>query len=286
MPGHHTVRNAARRLSVTFILLVASGLLVVRGQNSQPLRGTLVVAVPVKEGLVVCADKRLFNTQAGSFADSFVKIRRVNNSALFVATHTVGFFNAQSGKTEFDAFEIVSKYVAKNDLEAGKPFWDGLKREITAQIRAYLGKRKFAEWPETDVANNELLFNLLFYSVKENRATGQSVKVFYKKSRTPVIFVADPITEEIKTPKLGGKGKDLLNYLALNPSVAQDPLIARFDQANFSVQTTSARDAVSFAQKLFALTSTALPQARVSSTFDCALLGYQSGFQWLQSGSQ
>jgi len=286
VPGYHTVRNSARRLSVTFVLLMASGLQVVSGQNSQPLRGTLVVAVPVKEGLVVCSDKRLFNTQAGSFTDTFVKIRKVNNSALFVATHTVGFFDARTGKMEFDAFEITTKYVANHDLETGKPFWEGLKKEITAQLRGYLAKRKFAEWPESDAANNDLLFNLLFYSVKENRARSQSLKVFYKKARTPVIFVADPIGEEIKTPKLGGKGKDLLNYLALNPSVAQDPLITRFDQTNFSVQTTSARDAASFAQKLFALTSTALPQARVSSTFDCALLDYQSGFRWLQSGSQ
>jgi hypothetical protein len=32
----------------------------------------------------------------------------------------------------FNAFEITEKYVANNDLNAGKPFWDGLKKEITA----------------------------------------------------------------------------------------------------------------------------------------------------------
>ena len=250
------------------------------------MSGTLVVAVPVKEGLVACSDKRLFNTQTGTFTDTFVKIRKVNDNALFVATHTVGFFDTRSRTMEFDAFEITAKYAATHDLSAGKSFWDGLKKEITDQLRSYLAKRKYAEWPESDAANNDLLFNLLFYSIKENRPWSHSVKVFYTKARSPVIFVADPITEEIKTPKLGGKGKDLLNYLAQNPGAAEDPLITRFDQANFNAQETAASDAVSFAKKLFALTSTAIPQARVSSTFDCALLRYQSGFQWLPNGPQ
>jgi hypothetical protein len=258
----------------------------VRSQTSQSLKGTLIVAVPVIEGLVVCSDKRLFNNETRTFTDTFRKIRKVNGNALFVATHTVGFYDAKSGKMEFDAFEITAKYSATYDLNAGKPFWDGLKKEVTDQLRAYLAKRKFSEWPESDKENSNLLFNLLFYSIKENRAWGHSVKVFYEKARTPVIYVSDPVTEEIKTPKLGGKGKELLEYLARNPSVAQDPLIIRFGQVNFNAQETPASDAVSFARKLFAITSTALPQARVSSTSDCALLGYQTGFQWLPNGLQ
>ena len=285
MLGHLKLRNSARRLlSILFILLLTSGPLL--GQKLQPLGGTLVVAVPVKEGLVVCSDKRLFNNDARTFNDTFVKIRKINSSSLFVATHTVGFFDSRSGTMEFDAFEITTRYVEKHDLGAGKPFWDGLKKEIADQLRAYLANRKYAEWPESDKKNSNLLFNLLFYSIKENRSLGHSVKVFYEKARTPVIYVSDPVTEEIKSPKLGGKGKELLDYLARNPSIAQEPLITRFGQVNFNVQETAATDAVSFARKLFALTSTALPEARVSSTFDCALLGYQGGFQWLPTGSQ
>jgi len=244
------------------------------------------VAVPVKEGLVVCTDKRLFNDETRTFTDTSVKIRKVDDNALFVATHTVGFFDSRSGKMEFDVFEITTKYVEKHDPGAGKPFWDGLKKEITDQLHTYFAKRKFAEWPESDKENSNLVFNLLFYSIKENRAWSHTVKVFYEKARSPIILVTDPITEEVRTPKLGGKGKELLDYLARNPNIARDPLIARFGQVNFNVQETAATDAESFARRLFALTSTAIPQARVSSSFDCALLGYQSGFRWLPNGSQ
>lgn len=277
---------AGRLLSVAFVTFIASVPMVVFGQGFDRLTGTLVVAVPAREGLVVCSDKRLFNHETRTFTDSFVKIRKVSDNALFVATHTIGFFDRRSGKTAFDAYEITAKYAAAHRLSDGKPFWDGLKREITNQLRGYLAKRKFAEWPEADKQNSNLLFNLLFYSVKDGRAWHHSVKVFYEKARTPVIYVSGPVMEEVRTPKLGGKGKELLAYLARNPQIARDPLIARFDQTNFVSRDTTAPDAVGFARKLFDVTSAAVPEARVSPAFDCALLSYQSGFQWLPVGSK
>jgi hypothetical protein len=248
--------------------------------GTERLRGTLVVAVPVQQGLTVCSDKRLYNLDAKTYSDNSVKIHKVNERALFVATNTIGFFDQRSGKMTFDAVDITSKYVASHDMR-DKSFWDGLKDEIRNQLKAYFANQKFSDWPESDKANNNLLFNLLFYSIEGNRSRGYSLNVFYEKARTPVISITGPVSELIRTPKLGGKGKDLLAYLSRNPNAAQDPRIARFDATHFDIQTTSASDAVNFAGKLFVLTSTELPEAKVSPTFDCALLDYQRGFQWL-----
>jgi hypothetical protein len=279
--GHTSLGKLARRL-VT-LTLMTSGLMVAYAQKSQPLRGTLVVAVPVKEGLVVCSDKRLFNIEAGTFSDNSTKIRKVNNNALFVATNTIGFFDQRSGKMKFDAVDITAKYVADHDLRSGKQFWDGLKKEIRERLDAYFAKEKFSEWPESDKANNNLLFNLLFYLVDGNQPRGYTLEVFYEKARTPIIYFSGPTGEVIRSPKLGGKGKDLLNYISRNPGVALDPIIVRFGGTNFDIQKTSAPDAVTFAEKLFVLTGTALPEAKVSPTFDCALLDYQRGFQLLNN---
>jgi hypothetical protein len=263
--------------TLTFVAVVAAA-------ETQRLRGTLVVAVPVKEGLVVCSDKRLFNVDSRTFSDNSVKIRKINNGALFVATNTVGFFDQRSGKMTFDAVDITARYVASHDMRS-KVFWDGLKDEIRNQLRAYFASHKYSDWPESDKANNNLLFNLLFYSTEDNRPRGYSLNVFYEKARTPLISIIGPVSETIRTPKLGGKGKDLLAYFSRNPSEAQDPRISRFDATHFDIQNTSASDALGFAEKLFVLTSTNLPEAKVSPTFDCALLDYQRGFQWLNAGS-
>lgn len=247
-------------------------------RNAAHLNGTLVVAVPVKEGLVVCADKRIYNADDGSLSDDFIKIRKVNDKTLFAATNTVGLYDGRKKKVVFDAFAITEEYVARSDFAAGKAFWDGLKNEIRAKLRAYLSERKFAEWPVSDRANNNLLFNLIFYSVREGRAYSHSLRVFYEKAKTPIIYIEDPVREEITKPKLSGKGREIMSYLA-RPSAAIDQAILRFDETRFSRADTTAADAVEFSRQLFKLTNTRVPKAQVSLTFDCALLDHVAGFR-------
>src|SRR5688572_17444488 len=136
--------STATTVGLILLLTIAGQ---VAAQNSHHIAGTLVVAVPVREGLVACADKRFFNADAGTFTDNNVKIRKVNDTALFVATNTVGFYDERSRKMVFDAFEITERYVSKHGFTDRPAFWDGLKKEIRDQLRAYFAKRKFADWP-------------------------------------------------------------------------------------------------------------------------------------------
>ena len=272
---------AALIANLLFLAFVLNSLVLAQSNDFQPLGGTLVVAVPVQEGLVTCSDKRLYNETAKTFRDDFVKIHKVGNNALFVAAHTTGFLNKTNGKMEFDVFEITSQYVSRHNFIPGRPFWDGLSTEIHDQLLQYLSKRRYEEWPATDVANNRLLFNLVFYAIAGNSIRSYSMSVFYEKAPTPVIYIPYVVGEEVKTPKLLGKGKDVMGYLARSPQLSRDPSILRFDQSYFDARKTTTADAVSFARKLFLLTNTGLPQAEVSAAYDCALLSYQNGFQWL-----
>jgi hypothetical protein len=281
----------ARKLAIlciqaVILMSVALSRPAAAGTKNPSLSGTLVVAVPVKEGMVACSDKRIFNHKTNTFNDDFVKIRRVNNNAFFVATNTVGLLDRATGEIAFDVFEITEKYVSQNNFVAEKRFWDGLSSEIRQQLLAYLAKRKFEEWPETDHENERLLFNLVFYSIVGKTVRSYSLKVFYEKARTPVIYIPPVASEQVKTPKLSGKGKDVMAYLARDPSLSQDPSILRFDQGSFDINETTIRDAILFAEKLFVLTNTKLPQARVSKTYDCALLSYENGFQWIDDSGR
>lgn len=252
-------------------------------QSTQRVGGTLVVAVPVQEGLVACSDKRLYNDTTGTFTDTYVKIHQVNSNALFVATHTTGFLDATTGKMAFDIFDVTARFVSKNGFKPSPAYWDSLKKEIRDQLLAYLKARKYADWPATDTANNKLLFNLVFYAVDGRTARSYSMSVFYEKAATPVIYIPNVSTEEVKTPKLLGKGKDVIALIARDPKLSSDPSFQRFDQYSFAPAKTSVGDAVDFARKLFEITNTGLPQAQVSKTYDCAMLGYQTGFRWLDS---
>lgn len=273
----------AERCAPALAVLFFCGLALSQTGNVEIVGGTLVVAVPVAEGMVGCADKRLFNDQTGKFDDSFVKIHKINNNAFFVATHTVGFLDKTTGKLEFDVFKITDNYIAEHAFVAGPQFWDGLRNEIRTQLQGYLAKRKSKDWPETDIANNRLLFNLVFFATSGNTVRSYTLRVFYEKQQTPVIDIPNVIGEAVRTPKLIGKGKEVMDYLARNPGLAQDPSILRFDQGRFDIAKTTIRDAVNFAKKLFLIANTSVPRSTVSATYDCALLGYQHGFQWLDN---
>ena len=264
-----------------FIFFAITSVVAVSAQSSERLRGTLVVAVPVSDGLVTCADKRLFNVDAGTYKDESLKIRRVGENALFVATSTVGFYDRKQKQVAFDAFEVTAAYAAKQEINDTVPFFDGLRKEIAAQLRSYLAVRPYADWPETDKANQGLLFNLVFYTLDDEVVHSHTLKVFYEKAPTPVITIPPKVTEVVKFPKLSGKGRQVMGYLARNPVIATEPSILKFDESKFDLHATTVRDAVDFSRKLFLITNTAIPQARVSATFDCAYVSHQLGFQWL-----
>ena len=267
--------------SLLLFVFVALGAGMISARGAEMLRGTLVVAVPVVDGLVTCADKRLFNVDAGTYKDESVKIHRVGENALFVATNTVGFYDPKKKQVAFDAFEVTAAYAAKHDIKDAASFFEGLRKEITAQLRNYLYARPYTEWPESDKANQGLLFNLVFYTLDGEAVHSHTLKVYYEKARTPVITIPPRFTEEVKFPKLSGKGRDVMGYLARNPAIAAEPSILKFDESQFDLQSTTVFDAVSFSRKLFLITNTAIPQARVSATFDCAYVSRGLGFQWL-----
>ena len=244
-----------------------------------------MVAVPVQQGLVVCSDKRLYNETTETYRDDFVKIQKVSSHALFAATHTTGFLDKATGKIEFNVFDITDQFAKQHGLASGKEFWDGLKKEIRDQLLLYLSKRKYEDWPATDTRNNNLLFNLVFYAIDGKNIRSYSMSVFYEKAPTPVIYIPDAVSEIVKTPKLSGKGKDVIAYLSSDPLAARDPLILRFDESHFDVTKTSAADAVEFAERLFVLTNSALPQAQVSAVHDCALISFEKGFEWINAGT-
>src|SRR5215213_2653643 len=189
-------------LGLILIALALSGRASAQVTRIEPVGGTLIVAVPVQDGLVTCSDKRLFNETTGTYRDDFVKIHKVGNNALFVATNTTGFLDNTTGKMEFDVFEIATHYASEHEFAPSRPFWEGLRKEIRDQLSKYLAKRKYDEWPATDIANNKLLFNLVFYSIAGTSIRSHSMSVFYEKAPTPVIYVPDVVSEDVRTPKL------------------------------------------------------------------------------------
>lgn len=244
----------------------------------QSLSGTLVIGVPVKDGLVVCADKRLYNNETRTFTDDFVKIRKAGYFALFAATHTIGFFDRKNQRMGFSAFDTTEQYLETNNFNPTPRFWIGLKKKITSDLRAYFSTQSFADLPSTDTANNALLFNLIFYSLNGGKRYSHTLRVFYKKAQTPVIFTSGPALEEVRSPQLSGKGRDVMKYLAHDSVAANDPAILRFDERIFKPDQMTPEEAEAFSSRLFEISNKYVPLARVSATYDCASIDKTNGY--------
>lgn len=54
-------------------------------------KGTLVIAVPSKEGLVVCADKRVYYIEENRTKDEKIKIIQVGGHGLFASVGMLSF---------------------------------------------------------------------------------------------------------------------------------------------------------------------------------------------------
>ena len=275
-----------RSITIAIFLMAVASVAAAQSNRVSKLGGTLVVAVPVQQGLVVCSDKRLYNETTDTFRDNYVKIHKVNDKALFVATHTTGFLNDKTGKMAFDIFDVTQNYVSRHEFNPSTEYWNGLRNEIRIKLLSYLSRLSFGELPETDIANNRLLFNLVFFAVDGQTDRSYSMSVFYEKAKTPIVDVAGVISEIVRTPKLLGKGKDVIDLFARDTSLASDPSILKFDQTHFNVGRTSTGDAVSFANRLFTLTNAELPQAEVSAIHDCALLSNAGNFSWIDDSGR
>jgi hypothetical protein len=271
-------------------LFVTLGLFVLSGSaqdaSLEAVSGTLVVAVPASEGLVVCADKRLFNHATGAYTDDAVKIRKAGDRALFAATNTIGFRDARTGAMGFNAFSVTENFLSKHPFIDEPSFWNGLRDEIRRKLLLYLSTRAVADLPPTDFESGRLLFNLVFYSIKGNRARSHTLRVFYERATVPIVDIPPAVGEDVRTPKLSGKGRAVIGLISKTPSLRTDPSILRFDEDHFKIQNTSANDAIAFADKLFALANTSLPEAHVSRTSDCGMVRYEGGYVMLKPAGQ
>jgi hypothetical protein len=82
-------------------------------------KGTLVIAVPSKEGLVVCADKRVYYIKANITKDEKIKIIQLGDHGLFAAVGSLSFtrtdkFDSNPNYIEVD--RIVENCFKKKDI--------------------------------------------------------------------------------------------------------------------------------------------------------------------------
>lgn len=264
-------------------------------------KGTLVVALATKDGLVVCADKRTYDWMRGDL-DNEVKIRNLGIATLISSTGFVKFYDVltnrvngqQSLRLGFDANAVATEYFETHEFDNSEVFWKGLTENLSSAFHAYITARPFADWPDTGDPPDNALFQLaIFFLDVFKRPDAVYVRFRYTKANPPTIAVtyfreSVNIFEEVKPVVLGNvtvwkeleSGRDE----RFNDIRAETQLM-HFVKDRPLVNTISIQAGLTFARRLITVTSQRAQlikdtKSHVGSTNDCALLSKHDGFQW------
>jgi hypothetical protein len=166
-----------------FVLFIASS---TRPRASVLTRGgTLILAIPVREGLVLCGD-RLISDNAGVRVAEETKIRPIGTKGAFVLTGTVGLDLSTTPRTVlFDANELTEKYLKGRDID--KVDWDDYCRVLGDAFKNALERVPFDQWPPSRRGTESVFQVLVFYVDAQHDLQGRYVRLEYLKQQPPQI---------------------------------------------------------------------------------------------------
>jgi hypothetical protein len=262
-------------------LFLALALLAHDGLSRSTLSGTLVVAAPSKDGLVICADRRLM---AGDnvATDNYNKLRILGSKAVFVATNRAIVKNADTGNDLFNAFTIVEHFFKGKDEADLSKYWHGLSLTLLQEYDAMLKLSPRDKWPQSGRPPDYQLFQVItFYldpdgkgshgdiTVLFNRASNKHLQANFKEVKGingPEMFGNSALVIELTKPT--GKPIDHIRY---------DSVIKRFISPDFDARRASREDATDFGRRFIRYTSEFLKLVPdvledVSPICDCVLL--------------
>lgn len=260
-------------------------------------KGTLVIAVPSKEGLVVCADKRVYYIEENITKDEKIKIIQVGGHGLFASVGMLSFtrtakFDPNPISIEVD--RLVENYFKKKDIRI-------FKNEQWNDFCQYLEKIFNADnyqIPSND-PSKPFLQGAFFYLDLKNSINCTVVKLFIHKGRysslsglgVQATFETEPehiIKNSIKVLGEAAVIKEVKNETNSRfDDIRRNPLVQKvFNSQAIPLGTFTSQEAKDFASYLIEITSkrsNLIPgfKGHVSPTCDCAILDFKDGFRWI-----
>jgi hypothetical protein len=250
-----------------------------------PAQSTLVLLLPTREGVVVCADKREWNRVEGP-SDNAEKIYKLGDSALFVVDGVSELLNPSTLKREYSLTDSVRQFYAKRPFKDTPQEWEALKsflknsfetsyRERGTPIETLPGSTDDVAWEVNFVyhSNRAPVIKQIEYHLG-GAVTEQSLpQEPYITGQTDVVL---RVLKSKQFPDT--RFSDLMGIVqierAWNHSAAGYPENVAVQDALFSSYTLIRASA----ERMHLLNK---PQM-VGSTCDCALIGKPSGFSWLK----
>lgn len=255
--------------------------------------GTLIVAVPFQQGLVICAD-RLGTSGEGETEDT-QKLYQIGPSAAFAATGITTFRDPRNPNIQYDACIIIDNFFSEQVFDSNNKRYTELAIRLTTEFSNFYWRFTNISLPTITVGGIEypFFFRLIFFYLDQNQILDVETTDFIQHPENKQLALGRiPATEdELKglTPMVYGDAavfNEIMN--GSDPRfdiVRNDPVIKRFVTGNAPAEQVTEEEALEFAKKLIVISSQMTPlitgrQTTIGEVIDSGILRYGSGFEW------
>lgn len=251
--------------------------------------GTLVVIIPNKDGLLICADRRSYDAVRGD-VDNDLKISQLTPWATVASTGTSKYLRLPTFSIGFDANKEAQSFVVANGFSPSMAYWSSLATRVETDFNRYASE--YPNW-KPPIPPDHVLFQMIFAYF-----LGKDPHV------TVIRLLLDGTTWGAEMGQYMGdqlSGQLLLTFgnvaVPLELQHGRDP---RFDDLRsqskmqpFLTGTARAESTTPDGAKTFALWLIQASSERthllehstdhIGPTADCAMVSRTHGFYWLSS---
>jgi hypothetical protein len=262
-----------------------------------PLCGTLVVVVRNRDGFVIAADKRTYDTIRGD-RDATQKIFPVGKYTALWAVGVPAFADRnRPGRMLYDADALAADWLRHRELSGNLDgYWTPLGNMLVKQLQTLFGPVPRDYWPAAQ--ENNILFKLVVahWNRQHRKPTLTQVTIYYDAGQVTVQAFGSSVSQlDVSTagPYIFGNihvWQELAHgNLSSFDGWRRDAAISHLFGPPKPMASISRQEAEAFALGLIGATSMLLPTIDASTnhvgpTADVALLSVDAGFVWLHEG--
>ena len=261
-----------------------------QGRDSVSSHGSLAVFVPTTSGLVVCTDKREWNSIRGA-SDTEIKIYNINSKAAFTVTGTVAILDPTTLQPLFSVKDLVIKHLKD---ETKQRFVDKIQSLPKLLNDSYVSfrLREGKDLAPSPGRTDDVIYSVTAWYASENRVNVAQVQLHSSGHEPSGVVSYQDVTEQFSR-MVNVDGQTDFILAAIRNS---DPRFASFkaDPEIRTVWTSEDPTTVSpvlgvrFGRKVIRATnefhhlvSESTP-TMVSAESDCSLMNPSHGFEWLK----
>lgn len=248
--------------------------------------GTLIVAIPCRDGLVISADKTETNEAQCTSRNDAVKIHKLSPCIAFGIAGYPLFYRTnpltRQVETIYDLRKDVEEFYSSRDTKLISQTWDELGSYLQNRFYDFLSTFYFEKPLPIPPSYGDWLYQLPFWYLTANGELGSTTVKMRYKERAVQYFICETPQEKFQRAEAFAYGhKAVLHELKIGSDsrfdeYRNDQKIMRFLKNSPPAKDTKTSEALDACERLIIITSKWIPH-RVGFSTDSILIHKQKG---------